>query len=365
MPSRPPLQLSIGWKITFVYTVLLSSLLLACCLYLFWTARQLLLVSGAALTPGEVEAQLTRAVFICLVVGITLTVGVGRWLAGRLVRPISELTAFAEHIHDGADLRQDMPRPHHTYRDEVDLLADAFHAMIERLAHAFRVQEQFVADASHELKTPLTAILGHAHLVRRHGAARPELVAEAIAAIIGEAERLQRLAFDLLELTRTGARPSRQGLVELGALAHEVVDLLLPLARERHVQLSVQTNHNTTVRGDTDALSRLIRNLVENALQHTPPGGEVVVRVEHKPIPSNGWIALEVCDTGDGIPAVDLPHIFDRFYRVDHARDRDTGGSGLGLAIVRKVADEHGARIQVVSQEYEGTTFSVHFQSTD
>jgi signal transduction histidine kinase len=190
------------------------------------------------------------------------------------------------------------------------------------------------------------------------------LVDEATTAIIEQAERLHRLTRALLDLTRLDEGPAlAREVVSLGQIAAHVVAELKPLAGEKTIQLTATgpTAGSTLVQGDPDELEQLVVNLVDNALKFTPPGGHVRVTAKHDATGRTPTVVLEVQDTGCGIAATDLPHIFERFYRVDRARSRAMGGTGLGLAIVHEVARCHGGTVEVESQPRQGSLFRARF----
>jgi two-component system phosphate regulon sensor histidine kinase PhoR len=217
------------------------------------------------------------------------------------------------------------------------------------------VRRDFVANASHELKTPVASIRAAAETLR-HGALQDPPAAERFSEQLErESIRLSRIVSDLLDLSRLEAGSERQELVHLDALVREETERSLDDARAAGVSVAVDAASRTEVWGSPRDLALLVRNLVDNAISYTPAGGAVTVRVGTE----GDRVALRVSDTGIGIPGRDLPRVFERFYRVDRARSRDTGGTGLGLAIVKHVAENHGGSVSVQSELGAGTTFAV------
>ena len=217
------------------------------------------------------------------------------------------------------------------------------------------LRRDFVANASHELKTPVAAVRALAESLQT---ALPDDPAAALrfAERIGrEAERLEVLARDLLDLSRVERGTLDVEPVDLVGLVKEVAGGYADLAEERRIRLDTELRPGISMRGDRAQLGLLLSNLIDNALRHTPPGGTVRVRLD----PAESCAVLQVADTGEGIPAGELPRVFERFYRVDKARARQTGGTGLGLAIVRHVAEAHGGTVRVDSELARGTTFTV------
>lgn len=217
------------------------------------------------------------------------------------------------------------------------------------------VRRDFVANASHELKTPAASIQAAAETLRAVVEEDPAAVQRFAAQLEREALRLSRIVADLLDLSRLETGSELCERVRLDALVREEVERYDDPARESGVRLSVDAPRAATVTGSGRDLSLLVRNLIDNAIRYTPPGGAVEIIVVDGP----AEVSLVVHDTGVGIPVRDLPRIFERFYRVDRARSRETGGTGLGLAIVRHVAENHGGSVEVTSELGAGTTFSV------
>jgi heavy metal sensor kinase len=280
-----------------------------------------------------------------------LTLGlVGGWVVSRRIfRPVAAIADTASRISaTNLDERIDETRVDTELAGLAGVLNDTF----DRLRTAFARQQRFTADASHELRTPLAVIRSHADLAL----AKPrsdEEYRQALAACRTAAGRMTAIVQGLLTLARADAGPVevRRDLVPLDRVIEESVTLFQPLAKESGVTLDWQAAP-LVVPGDRPAVAQVVGNLVENAIRYNRPGGAVRVRLEER----DGAAELTVVDTGIGIPAVDLPHVFDRFYRVDKARSRASGGTGLGLAIVRTLVDAHGGTVTVESTPDVGTT---------
>jgi len=219
------------------------------------------------------------------------------------------------------------------------------------------VRRDFVANVSHELKTPLAAIRGLAETLRDGALSDAEAGPRFVARILEQCRRLEALLADLLTLARLESPAARQEPAELdlAELARHSAEMIVPLAVEKQVTVSVDAVEPTTLRGDADALERLLLNLLENAVKYNRPGGTVTLRVHGE----DGAVALEVRDSGIGIPPDQVTRIFERFYRVDRGRSRAEGGTGLGLAIVKHVAQLHGGSVEVASTPGEGSSFKV------
>ncbi len=272
----------------------------------------------------------------------------GHVLAAWALTPVDRITRAAERI--GAHLLSERLAPPPT-DDELGRLVAAFNGMIGRLDQAFQRERRFTADASHELRTPLASIRTQTE-VALDRPRDPERDARVLASIRDESERLGRLVDDLLALARADAgQPLELRPVDLEEIVADASARIAPRARERGLRLTVNVAETGPVRGDATWLTQALVNLLDNAVRHTPPGGQVALSLTAAP----GGALLEVADTGEGIAAEHLPHLFQRFYRVDQARARAGGGVGLGLAICDWVASAHGGRLSVDSQLGQGT----------
>ncbi|MFV1959827.1 MAG: sensor histidine kinase, partial [Planctomycetota bacterium] len=240
-------------------------------------------------------------------------------------------------------------------KTELGLLARTLNEAFDRLQAAFERQAKFTADASHELRTPLSVIRCNAELALRRPHSKEEYV-DALAVGLRAATRMQEIVDRLLRLARADADSidSKRMPVDLGVLVREAATSFEPLAAHRGVSIHVETK-SVVVEGDEDQLRDVLDNLLSNAVAHGKEGGRVDVRVRTE----GDAACLEVEDDGPGIPAADLPHVFDRFYRVDRARSRARGGSGLGLSICRAIVVGHGGRIELESRPGAGTTVVV------
>jgi two-component system, OmpR family, phosphate regulon sensor histidine kinase PhoR len=219
------------------------------------------------------------------------------------------------------------------------------------------MRRDFVANVSHELKTPLAAIRGYAETLRDGALDEPPTARRFTERILNQCQRLQELLDDLLTLSRLEGLASSLELepVDLQALIRRAVELLSPAAREKQVEIEVEDPPAIRLQGDADGMERLLLNLLGNAIKYNRPEGKVTVRL----LQVDGWAILEVSDTGIGVPPEAIPRIFERFYRVDKGRAREEGGTGLGLAIVKHVAQAHGGQVEVESRLGRGSTFRV------
>lgn len=313
---------------------------------------------AASLQTVEAARQLVLTV---LMVGGVMAVGfaalVGWSTAAAALRPLDAVTETALQITRADDLSRRIPL-RGPPRDEVGRLTAAFNETLERLEQVFETQRRFMADVSHELRTPLTVIRGNMDLIRKTQKAD----AESLEAVVSEVDRMTRLVQDILVLSQaeSGKLPLARDVVELDTLLLEGFQQAKLLSQGRQ-EIRLGQEDQARVVGDRDRLKQVILNLVANAVEHTPPAGVVTLGLACV----DEWARLTVSDTGRGIPKEELPHIFERFYRVDRSRSRASGGAGLGLSIAYWITRMHGGRIEVASEEGRGTTFSVWLPLAD
>jgi signal transduction histidine kinase len=222
-----------------------------------------------------------------------------------------------------------------------------------------QVRRDFVANASHELKTPAASIQAAAETIRTAAVEDPSVIPRFASQLEREAARLSRIVSDLLDLSRLESGSELDETVALDAIVRDEGERFEEPAAEAGVGLTVEATDVPRVRGSARDLALLVRNLVDNAIRYTGPGGHVHVALTIE----DGSVVLAIADTGLGIPHRDLPRVFERFYRVDRARSRETGGTGLGLSIVKHVAENHGGRVDVTSELGRGTRFEVRLPS--
>lgn len=296
--------------------------------------------------------NLTDVLFIIWIVAVMFS-GLAVWVTiGQTLKPLGAITETVEQINRADDLSRRIPYSG-PESDEIGSMVGSFNQTLERLEALFTSQQRLLADVSHELRTPLTVIKGNVDLMRR----MKSLDAESLTSIDQEAGRLTRLVGGLLLIAQaeSGKLTLMMKKIELDMLVTEVFQEMSILAGGR-VRVHLNEIDQIYVNGDRDRLKQVFINLVANAVQYTPPGGDVFVSLEQ--IKEQARIIVR--DTGPGIPAEDLPHIFERFYRAEKSRTRGrTTGFGLGLSIANWIVERHGGRIEVVSQEGKGTTFAI------
>lgn len=281
----------------------------------------------------------------------------GLFLANRALQPIAQITRTIQRIRVSGDLDQ---RIHYksSADDELARLATLFDSMLDSIQATFEHERRFTADASHELRTPLTAMKGRLQVTLSQ-LRTVDTYEETLKAIGQEVDRLIRLSNDLLLLSRLEQNhiggPMEQ--LDLGTLLAESAAQIQPLADLRQVHLTTDLAPGLQIRGFPDHLIRLFLNLLDNAVKHTPAAGEVGLQA----VASEASVQVMLRDTGIGIPPEHLPHLFERFYRVEKSRSRALGGTGLGLAIAQEIVLRHHGQISVASQPGAGTTFTITF----
>lgn len=309
---------------------------------------------AATLSLRQVDsavAGFSRFMFLLAVVASIVNFLIGWLLARRALRPVAALTAnaiaqsraFSRRATDGGD------------RDELGRLAATFNQILGSHEDAYEAQQRFVAAASHELRAPLTVIKANLELLQRSAhpmgeEERSQVVGEAFT----EATRMARLIADLLSLARADSHlPLRHEPVELDRVLLDVMGELRHLAHGRRME--VAAFEPVIVRGDPDRLKQLALILIDNAIKYTAPEGRVIVSLAR----TVDSVTIEIRDTGFGIAAKDLPHVFERFYRAESARTQDPGGTGLGLPIARWIVEEHGGTVELTSEIGRGTMATV------
>jgi heavy metal sensor kinase len=330
-----------------------NKLLIASRTYQAPAGRSYLLESGAPMQP--IARTLRRLLFL-LLLGVPLVALVailgGYFLVGRALAPVGQIARSAEQItlHN---LNDRLPLTN--TGDELGQLSEALNRMIDRLREAFEQNRRFLADASHELRTPLMALRGELESVAQD--AQPAQARDRIGSALEEVDRLANIVETLFAISRLEAGEAQRqwARFDLAQLAASAADQMALLAEDKGVSVACNVEGAVTVEGDQARIKQVVVNLLDNAIKYTPSGGSIRLNVralEKKAV-------MEVIDTGIGIPASALPHVFERFFRVDEARSRKVDGAGLGLAIVKSICSAHGGQVEVDSVESRGSRFRV------
>jgi heavy metal sensor kinase len=289
---------------------------------------------------------------------IFVAVGSGYWLMRRSLQPVDEITRRAEGI-TSTNLSERLPVIE--TGDELQRLSVSLNRMIERLDDAFQHINRFSADASHELRTPLTILQLELEGIAQ-GDCSPA-ISDQIGSALEETHRMSHIVESLLAISRldAGEAKMQKTRLNLGQVASATTEQMRLLAEEKSIRLTSTVDSGVYVEGDRSHLQQVVVNLVANAIKYTQEDGEVEMRVRRV---ANAAV-LEVADNGAGIPDYALPHVFERFYRADKARSRESGGAGLGLASVKAICTAHGAELHVSSKEGKGSTFMIELRLAD
>lgn len=297
-------------------------------------------------------SQFGLLMLLMALVGAAVTFLAGWFVAASALRPVAAVTDTASAIARSREFSRRVPgRFLPAARDELGRLGATFNDMLGSLEQAYAAQQRFVADASHELRAPLTSIHANLELLRTRTDMPPAERERATEEAWREASRLARLVADLLALARADAgMPIRRERVELDRVLMEVMGEARHLRTGQHMEIAML--EPVTITGDADRIKQLLLVLVDNALKYTPRSGRVTVALRRQ----GRSAEFVVRDTGIGIPAADLERVFERFYRADRARTRDPGGTGLGLSIASWIAAQHGGDVRLESEPGQGTT---------
>jgi len=311
-----------------------------------------LIIARSTKQIDQALAGLLRTLIIAVPLALALAAAGGIFLARRALKPVDKIAQTAQEIEE-SDLSR---RINVNTKDELGRLAATLNEMIGRLEKAFQRQKQFTSDASHELRTPLAVIEAESTLALQKE--RPSSdYRQSLEIISQESRQMSSLIDQLLTLARADAGKEQWNFteVDLGKLIGNLSTDVEVLCQEKGLSFQLGQSQDLVVKGDEARLRELFMNLLDNAIKYTPALGTVSVSFRRE-----GQMAVvAIMDTGIGIPAEDIPFIFERFYRVDKSRSRAEGGSGLGLAICRHIAEVHGGKIEVESQVGMGSTFSV------
>jgi signal transduction histidine kinase len=311
----------------------------------------------------EFVVPILQGGLLALLLSLVLAFALSRWVAD----PLQRVVQAARNYPQGQGSEEMKPVPPRGPR-EVQDLTRAFNSMIGRVRSSQKSQRDFVANVSHELKTPLTSIQGFAQAILDGTADTPEARTQAAQIIYAEAGRMHRMALDLLDLARleAGTADLKKSPVDISILLRNIIDKFTPQAQKAGIRLQLNIpEYLPTLIGDGDRLAQVFTNLVDNALKFTPADGQVTLAA----VDAGGGLDISITDTGMGIPNEALPRLFERFYQVDPARAGSEAaavrrGAGLGLAIAQEIVQSHSGRISVRSEVGHGTAFVVHLPLT-
>ncbi|TMG09876.1 MAG: HAMP domain-containing histidine kinase [Chloroflexi bacterium] len=314
------------------------------------------LPTGGSIEVGEslsgangAVSEIRDVIVVGGLAALLVTAVSGYTLSGRALRPVRNVSQMARDIEETADFTRRLDKS--AGEGEVRELVSAFNAMIERVEQTLAHQKSFLADSSHELRRPLSVLQTNVDILSRPNLSQADRE-RCVAEVRVEAQIMRRLVADLLMLAREESQSIERARVDFSAVCERA---LARVKQEDSHELREEIEPGIVVLGDGERLDQMVGNLLDNAVQYTPREGRVVFGLQR----FNGRVQLEVRDTGQGIKADEIAHVFERFYRGESARASRPAGTGLGLAIVKYVAEAHGGTVSVVSEPTNGTTFVV------
>lgn len=346
-------KFSMSFKINFLYSFLYIILF-----YLTYIASLKIIMYYITAYPNSALSIIDRYLGILpifLIISLVFFCFLGNKMLHKLLRPIKEMTESVQGINGTCLNRLDTNRA----KDELKDLALTFNEMLDRLELYMNQQKQFVSDASHELRTPIAIIQGYTEMLERWGKDDPAILDESISSLSQETANMKDLLEKLLFLSRSDRKTLEvdKEPFNLSRLCHEVIKETSFIDDEHDIEPKI--SDDVILLGDKGLIKELLRILVDNALKYTPGGGKITIScatAKHN-------VILSVKDSGIGIPKEHIPYLFQRFYRVDEARNKSTGGTGLGLSIAKQIINVHSAQISVTSEINEGTEFLIFFPS--
>lgn len=343
------LRVGIAAKATIVFTVVFGVMIIGYVMFVMLSVAGLA-ESGQAVTDDYIK-RLVITSTVLVVVFIVLGAVLGGFSSQYMIEPVRKITRRIDEISDeNISARLD---PVDT-QDELMELTDRINAMLEKLQQAFERQENFVSDASHELKTPLSVIAGYANLLRRWGKDDPKVLNEAVDAISRESENMKRIVEQLLWLAKLGNFTVNNSVFNLYETVSDIVDGY-KMVNTKH-DISLSGDKLVTLNTDKNLITEAVRTLVDNAIKYTPPqNGVIKLSIVRK----GENVELAVEDNGIGISEENITHIFERFYRCDKTRGRESGSSGLGLTICKSIVEMMGGNISVTSELGKGSRFVI------
>ncbi|MGH4052990.1 MAG: ATP-binding protein [Clostridium sp.] len=301
---------------------------------------------------NEYWGVFTFIIFIINIFSLIITLSIGSKTSKKMLLPIKNMTKTTKAISINAlETRLDVSNSH----DELKQLAETFNAMLDRIQNSYEIQNQFVSDASHELRTPIAVIKGYTNMLDRWGKDDKAVLDESIIAIKGESENMHQLVEKLLFLARSDN--NSQNIYKEEFYINELINEIIKETKLIDSNHEISTNNNVkiTIFADKKLIKQSLRIFIDNSIKYTQIGGNITI---NSYIKKNNLI-IDIIDTGMGIPKEDLPHIFNRFYRCDKSRTKESGGTGLGLSIAKWIIGKHNGSITVISKPEIGTTINV------
>ena len=342
------LKVGIAAKATVIFTLVFGIMIIGYVVFILAS------INAVVQRGDELTAVYMQRMIVTSAVLVAVFISLGAILGGLssqfMINPVRKITARVREISDeNLSARLDPVDS----QDEMMELTDQINAMLDSLQQAFERQENFVSDASHELKTPLAVITGYANLLRRWGKDDPKILDEAVEAISRESENMKRIVEQLLWLAKIGNFTLNNTVFNLYETVEDIVDGY-KMVNTKHT-ISLAGDPSVTLETDKNLVTEAVRTLVDNAIKYTPVGGEIKLNIDK----FTDHVELTVADTGIGISSEDVQHIFERFYRCDKVRGRESGSSGLGLTICKSIVEMMGGTVSVESELGKGSTFKI------
>lgn len=343
-----------SFKINFIYSLLYIVLF-----YLAYIISYKTLLIYIEHYPDSMALTVTNYINflpLLLIISLGIFILLGNYIVHKLLKPIKDMTDCVKDINGTSLNRLDT----NVAKDELKDLAITFNEMLDRLELYMNQQKQFVSDASHELRTPIAIIQGYTEMLERWGKDDPAILEESINSLSQETANMKELLEKLLFLSRSDKKTLKveKEPFNLSVLCHEVIKETGFIDDEHDILAKI--TEDVMLSGDRGLIKELIRILVDNALKYTPEGGSITLGCNI----SKQNVILSIQDTGIGIAREHIPHLFERFYRIDEARNKSTGGTGLGLAIAMQIIKVHDAQISVTSELNQGTSFLIFFNKS-
>lgn len=342
--------MSLSFKITFVFSLVFIVFTLVYHLIIGLLVSQVKVTDYVNATDGLFVSAILSTLF-----GLFIMISIGVKVAQKVLYPIERMT---EDIKDISSNSLDNRLNVSTAKDELKDLSIAFNGMLDELHEMYDKQSMFVSDASHELRTPIAVIQGYASMLDRWGKEDPEVLTESLQAIKVESENMKELVEKLLFLARAD-----KNRIVLDKEFFDIHELMSEIAKETEMiapehTIVNQLDFTGQLFGDQNSIKQALRVFIDNAIKYTPDQGEISILLYKK----ENNVIIGIVDTGIGIPEEDIPHIFDRFYRADKSRTKETGGNGLGLSIAKWILDQHHCTVDVQSAQDVGTRIEITFK---
>ena len=345
---KSKIRIPVTVKTTIIFTILFTIALIALDIFIINSVQNELALKGV--NDPEFINSLTAWSIVLIAIAVMVVACVGGLASMSLLSPVRKMIKQIDDI-EPSDLSKRIDCV--DSQDELRTLTEQINKMLDEIEQAFSRQDKFVSDASHELKTPIAVIKGYANLLQRWGKDDKEVLAEGVDNIAREVDNMQHIIEQLLTLAKMEKHILKEEKINLNELISQIIDGYFVVNPNRKITLACPKR--LTLKTDKYALNELLRAIIDNAIKYSPQDSEVTVVCKAE----NGIVSVAITDRGQGISPEDLPKIFDRFYRCDKSRNRESNSSGLGLAVAKLIASVLGGSIEVQSTLAVGSTFTI------